>query len=272
MNIIQILIMCTLITSTNHLVAMKHTHVAIMNNADSTLMACPDELITKIAAQSSPTTRNALMYVSKKLYPLASRINSAILYEPELNLNQEDTHYYLLQACTNNEQGILKNLLSSNCPDYNEKNKRFALYRAIEANNSRSIAFLLDLLGKRHYKKTALFYSIQKRCVNALQTILADKEVDVNEKDHFGNTPLHYAAGKPYVARRLDFSLSTFTEINQHFNHKRDIMLKNTAMVEALLKHNDIKVDIQDNSGKTPLHYADQIPYIDIWDMLRKAQ
>jgi len=72
-----------------------------------------------------------------------------------------------------------------------------------------------------------------------LKKVLAEEELDVNVKDHAGNTPLHYAA---------------------RYNNLDVIHILYVAGAE---------VDIQNDMGQTPLHFAFQAYQPDAVEALR---
>jgi len=233
----------------------------------------PDEIITKIAAACKPEIRNYLMYASKRFNELVSKKNKTILYHDTLKLSGKDTYDYLLLGCDKNDYPLINNLLTLHSSSSNKNNTERAIRYAIDKNNLELISFLLTSMHSAH-KTMALFYAIKNKSVNAVQTILTDYSVAINDKDKDGSTPLHYAAGKTATARKLTFDDPTPDNFVFPFswNTLADtglIQKQHTEMVSLLIARNDIQVNAQDNMAKTALDYATKKGYTAIVHMLR---
>ncbi len=102
----------------------------------------------------------------------------------------------------------------------------------------------------------SLFYAVKNNHSIATKTILADATVPVNATDKYGHTPLHYAAGKRCVARKLAFDFDqTLGDpfLGDPFIHNPLIEVKhNATMIELLTARNDINVNAQ-NMMEKPL-------------------
>ena len=68
--------------------------------------------------------------------------------------------------------------------------------------------------------------------------------VDVNLFGYDGVTPLHLAASSAEIEKELGSTSDSATSSTEE------------GVLDILLRHKDIKVDLQDNQGRTPLHYA----------------
>ena len=52
-------------------------------------------------------------------------------------------------------------------------------------------------------KIMALDYAVKTKNIKVLRILLADSTISINEKDRHGSAPLHYAAGKRCIVKKL---------------------------------------------------------------------
>lgn len=269
MNILRILLACSVIASTTYLGAMKRaTHSATANRTTLKWEAIPDEIITKIAAFCTPETRNRFMYVSKRFNDLVSKKNLSILFEDHIKLSKEDMRDYLLFGCEENKYDLIQNLLTLCSATSNKENTETVLRYAIDTNNLKCINFLLTHISNDH-KTMAFFHAIKNNRIDVIQIMLTDSSLDVNHKERDGSAPLHYAAGKPCIAKTLTLNNLDIAFAWNTLANKNDIQEKKIAIVKLLIAHHNIQIDAQDNNENTPLYYAEQQGYTDIVNLLR---
>jgi ankyrin repeat protein len=117
---------------------------------------------------------------------------------------------------------------------------------------------------------TALHYAIDRESEIKVKELLKREEVDVNIKNNNNWTPLHMACFKwkeiPVDLFKIILQKST-NVINAQDNHGNTalhyaISYKYEIKTKALLAHNDVDVNIKNNSNYTLLHLASKWPNI----------
>ena len=67
---------------------------------------------------------------------------------------------------------------------------------------------------------------------------------DVNLFGYDGVTPLHFAASSSEIEKELGSTSDSASSTTEE------------TILDLLLRHKEIELDVQDNQGRTPLHYA----------------
>ena len=117
-----------------------------------------------------------------------------------------------------------------------------------------------------HYSLNIAIENNHPQCLRNLisKDIAVESPYDLDEKNDWGDTPLHLASQKGHI----DFIL-ILLEYGAYVNekgHDGSISLHEASYyghndcISALLKHN-AKIDAKDNNGDTPLHFASQYNY-----------
>jgi hypothetical protein len=110
--------------------------------------------------------------------------------------------------------------------------------------------------------------------IEAIQSLLA-KGADVNVKDQYGDTPLHYAAqhGKADMCKLLIAHGSNINDKNRNSETPLHYatLWGNTKAVELLLEHG-AAVNKKTSQGQTPLQIAIQMNYQGLADLLGRYE
>lgn len=138
------------------------------------------------------------------------------------------------------------------------------LHHAIKNKNWEALEYLLDKNldpnEKDLYGRSPLYLALENKA--GLETIkfLVEKRANVNEKDKAGNTILHCAVNHANE-RVIDFLLKRVSNINEQnrFDGETPLHLavkeKNLNIISLLCKAG-ANVNVKDNFGNTPLHFA----------------
>ena len=104
---------------------------------------------------------------------------------------------------------------------------------------------------------TALHYAISEKSETGLQELLKHKDVDVNVKNNFNSTVLHYASRRQNLAVELfKLILEKSTDVNAQ-NEKGDtalhcaILNKSKIAIEELRKDDRVNVNVENKDGET---------------------
>lgn len=128
----------------------------------------------------------------------------------------------------------------------------------------------VDLNVKNNQGETPLFYSLQHRSIsreeggwNCRNTIIYndyqferlcnDLRTDVNTKNNGGETPLHHIIRHPRLTRK---------ESQQHAylqSYNYPTFSYDNTQTKQLIAHPNININMYNNNGETPLHYAVQL-------------
>ena len=109
---------------------------------------------------------------------------------------------------------------------------------------------------------TALHWAAQLHPDPEIIDILIDAGAEVDARDNFGNTPLHFASRSKNPQEIVPTLLDAGANPNAQANHGLSVLhlaVKNShvagGFVETLIKA-EAKVNVKDEEGDTPLHYA----------------
>jgi serine/threonine-protein phosphatase 6 regulatory ankyrin repeat subunit B len=179
-------------------------------------------------------------------------------------------------AIQDGKRDIIKYLLMNlpNKADINTEDKSgdTPLFLAIEKDKPDTALELFNYLGVDDIKKAfrnknrLLHRAIKNHSIEIIRFLLGRIDVDVNEKDNQGRTPLHYATrGKAEVIQTL---LSFGADVNIQDNQEITPLnlaasYGNVEVIQALLSFG-AKVNIQENHGIAPLHIAIKLGHIEV--------
>lgn len=271
METIRILIAYALIVGVSHLNAMELPIKNDKNINESAWVILTDDLITKIAACCDPASRNALMYVSKDLDRLASKKNENILFMDPLILGNEDSAYYMITSCIKGNYNLVYNLLKNGV----DSNVYDCLYITplclVEQNKHIELAALLCDYGAikaivldEEYEQPVLSAFIQAVYCNEIDSVkkyLSDG-VNLNESTlHKCITPLRVAICKKHIG--IIELLLAHPDIQVNMQARNEVTalmiaanMGHSDIVKRLLAHPGIQINMQDNSGETALYFA----------------
>jgi ankyrin repeat protein len=154
--------------------------------------------------------------------------------------------------------------------DASIKDGSTALHYAIDQNNVNVVRVLLekgaDPNKRNNGGRTPLRFAVEAALsftgeTQILHLLFANENVNINERDESGSTPLHYAFMKSNVtiARCLIESganpniadVNGFTPLFAAVTFAKDVNI-----VELLLNHKDVDVNCLSNKGENSLYYA----------------
>ncbi|CAM79999.1 ankyrin repeat domain-containing protein [Orientia tsutsugamushi] len=152
-----------------------------------------------------------------------------------------------------------------------------ALHTAVLYKRINIATFLLnsgaDVNLKDGYGVTALHYAITRAYNANMVMLLLNSGADVNVPDNEGTTPLHCVITPTYSnIDRIELLVSRGGDINVQRNNDRTVLHEAATcgqkdIVEWLLARNANTL-LRDNSGKIPAHFAAQYGYKDIMKLL----
>ena len=144
--------------------------------------------------------------------------------------------------------------------------EEFPLHEACKAGNQNKVKLLIAIVSdinlQDSHGRTPLHWACVEGHLHIVEYLLENPFIDINIQDNNGRIPLHWAC----ICGHL-----SIVELFRH-RHRfyRSVFFFIIIIVESLLKHQWLDVNIQDNSGKTPLHWACYHGHLDIVKSLLK--
>lgn len=162
----------------------------------------------------------------------------AWLTNPNNNVNQTylDGNTVLHWAVESGHVEIVKILLDAPELNVNAQNKDGKTPLHIAIQDSISTIKVINQTKHNYFKEVEDDYDIPY--MKVIQELLRHKDINVNEKDKDGNTPLHMSVQNNHRLYRI-YYIEDYIKV-----------------IEGLLKHKDINVNEKDKNGNTPLHIA----------------
>lgn len=189
-----------------------------------------------------------------------------LLKQPTLNPNKKDYtgQTALFKAANNGRHGVLKLLLQQDEiePDSASTDGFTPLIQAILKRNTKTVKFLLaryDVnpnLADASYDQTPLWLAVTAG-VEILQMFLAKKDIEIDGRSRWGETPLYQAIQRNYL-NEAKLLLEAKADPNVP-NSLKQTPLYWTAdsgkeeHMELLLQQLAIALDVPDKLGQTPL-------------------
>jgi ankyrin repeat protein len=116
-------------------------------------------------------------------------------------------------------------------------------------------------VGKYHNTSTLLHLAVMYDNTAAAKLLIGCEELDVNQRDQFGKTPLYWAVkvNNPEIVKLLlardDINVKQ-TNNNGITPLHWAVTNKNLEIIKLLLAREDININQTNQSGSTPLHWA----------------
>jgi len=155
----------------------------------------------------------------------------------------------LLCAIKHKSQPVVELLIANNA----NINDALRLVSSVE-NTKFLIAKGADVNSKDKYGQTALHYAVlnhEKKIIN----LLLSHQIDINAKNKYGNTPLHLMFQK---FENVDYLNIKFQGNLDSYLYSYSFIRKNEKLRLSILKllvNNGAIIDSQNNQGYTPLHF-----------------
>ena len=158
------------------------------------------------------------------------KININILYKSEKHgINQKKKERIelspLLFAIDHNQNGIIQLFLSNEFIKISDKIDING--RSVKTRYGNEIEI---------FKQTALYMSIDKQNINAIKSLLAWLEINVNEKS---------------------FHISGHNQMEEKTALHLAVEIGNPEIIKLLLDKKDIDINIEDSHGKKPIDYSE---------------
>ncbi len=118
-----------------------------------------------------------------------------------------------------------------------------------------------DFNAKDNYNRTPLLLAVRADNLAMVEILLSQKRIDVNVPDIENSTPLHFAATRCKETRIMKLLLDHGANVNTQ-NKCKDTPLSlaiwrgATSMAKLLLSCENIVINYQGKGGKTPLHIS----------------
>jgi ankyrin repeat protein len=199
------------------------------------------------------------------------------IIEKSTDINAQDDEYgctVLHIAIRYKSETMTKELLKRKDVDVNLKNNNngIALHFACLWKDMPIDLFKIilekstDINAQARDGNTALHWAIAMENRTALEELLKCKDVDVNLKNNYNKTALHFAAvvWKNIPIDLFKKILKKSTDVNAQDNKHGHTALhwaiigENRTAVEELLKRDDVDVNLKNNKNVTALHYASE--------------
>jgi ankyrin repeat protein len=244
-------------------------HLAIMYKSQNALkeLLKRDDVVVNLNDNEKPT---ALHYAS--WYDMTIDLFKNILEKTtDVNEQEEFGNTALHLAILSKTPTATKELLRHKGVDVNLKNddNQTTLYYASVWKNIPINLFKIILeksndvnaQDKKH-GWTALHLAIAFESENAVKKLLKHKDVDVNLKDNKNVTALHFAAGWEDMPIELfKLILGKSTNVNAKDENGNTalqwaIVKKCEAVIQELVNHKDVDVNLKNNKNQTALHSA----------------
>ena len=115
-----------------------------------------------------------------------------------------------------------------------------------------------DINAKNQYGDTPLHYAAEGGHLDIVKLLLACDEIDTNLKNNEGETPLHITGHAGVVALLLTHKETDVNAKNKYGNTPLHYAAYNDAVdvAELLLAHNKIDINVKNIDGLTPLALA----------------
>jgi ankyrin repeat protein len=116
-------------------------------------------------------------------------------------------------------------------------------------------------LGKYHNTSTLLHLAVKYNHKRAANLLIGCEELDINQRDQFGKTPLYWAVkvNNPEIVKLLlardDINVNQ-TNDNGITPLHWAVTNKNLEIIKLLLAREDININQTNQCGSTPLHWA----------------
>lgn len=235
---------------------------AFLQNAVYAGMIIPKSIAEQIVMRGYSPNEKGFFDAAKKgdisVLGLFSEANAYV------NLKDETRKTPVYYAAANGKEKAVKFLLLCGA-DINarDENLKSPLMAAIEAKSYNTAKLLLDVNANVKVSDengyTPLHYAVmnnQKEIVSAV----TNKFCDIDATDNEGNTPLYYSIGKGKDI--MNILLQAGADINGANADGKTVLHK--AIIDkdvesaAFLIENGANVNIKDQSGHTPIYYADE--------------
>jgi len=133
--------------------------------------------------------------------------------------------------------------------------------------------------GGTIYDDINLIEASKEGNIKTVEELLAKKGIDVNARNRYGNTPLQMAAGRGHV-KIVEMLLKEGADVNAQ--NMYDVSVLQSIVIgrnedqfieimKMLLEHPEIKVNVKDGDGVTPLYRACRNGHTTLIEMLLEA-
>ncbi|AYP74187.1 ankyrin repeat protein [Fowlpox virus] len=126
-------------------------------------------------------------------------------------------------------------------------------------SDTKMLRFLIesgvDINKRNSYRKTALHYAIEKNNDANLIKILLDNNADINATDDQGQTPLHIATNIYYISMDHPcISSRIYSDVDKTVQYEKNC--ENRFRISKMLIYKGANVNAVDENNTTPLHNA----------------
>jgi len=176
--------------------------------------------------------------------------------------NNNDGNTALLDASKNGHTEVVKVLLTVTGINVNAQNKygKTALMNASKKGHTEIAKLLLkvsdikvNLQDNDNNGDTALMMASKKGHIEIVNLLLRNTGIDVNVQNKYGDTALLYASDYRNIASDYrNIALYDYADISSDYR-RLNLIYRHKDVVKLLLAVPDLKINIKNNDGETPL-------------------
>lgn len=190
-------------------------------------------------------------------------------YKADINKQDQERKSSLHFACEQGREDIVELLLQHKAdPNLSDKEEKTPLHIACEKGNAKIIELLLTHRANPNLPDKEKNFPIHHACNNGradIAELLLNHKADPNQPDMAGTPPLHIAATKgstDLVTLLLQSNAIIKPYLVNGLSPLHVACMKgNVEVAKMLIKHTPEHLDLEDNKGNTPIHYASEGGY-----------